>query len=93
MSALTFKQARVRDFLVSFATERGYSPSYKEIGDALGMRSIGTVAKYVSALKKKGAIKNRPSRSRSIEVFSLPGIKVSCPHCQNEFRLALLPAR
>jgi repressor LexA len=93
MSSLTFKQARVRDFIAGFIAAEGYSPSFEEIGEALGLRSLATVSKHIEILRRKGAIKQRPGRSRSIEVVARDGIKVACPHCQNVFKLDLARGR
>jgi len=90
MSSLTFKQARARDFIANFIAENGYSPSFEEIGNGLGLRSLASVARAVAVLRRKGAIKQRPGRSRSIEVVARDGIKVTCPQCHRCFPLELV---
>ena len=47
--------------------ERGYSPSYEEICEGLGVSSLATVHKHVSTLEQKGFLVRGPHQSRSIE--------------------------
>jgi repressor LexA len=71
--ALTRRQKNVLDFLVEFINRRGYSPSFEEIGESLGLSSLATVHKHIENLEKKGFIRRRYNRSRSIDVVALPG--------------------
>ena len=49
--ALTRRQKQVYDFLARFVEEHGYSPSFEEIGEGLGLSSLATVHKHVSNLE------------------------------------------
>jgi repressor LexA len=71
--ALTRRQKEVLDFLVEFINRRGYSPSFEEIGESLGLSSLATVHKHIEHLEKKGFIRRRYNQSRSIDVIALPG--------------------
>lgn len=71
--ALTRRQKQVLDFLVGFINQKGYSPSYEEIGESLGLSSLATVHKHVETLEKKGFIRRGYNQSRSIDVVALPG--------------------
>ena len=71
--ALTRRQKQVLDFLVGFINRRGYSPSFEEVGESLGLSSLATVHKHVENLEKKGFIRRRYNQSRSIDVIALPG--------------------
>ncbi|MGH9377750.1 MAG: transcriptional repressor LexA [Terriglobia bacterium] len=71
--ALTRRQKQVLDFLAEFITRRGYSPSFGEIGESLGLSSVATVHKHVENLERKGFIKRGYNRSRSIDVVAMPG--------------------
>jgi repressor LexA len=71
--ALTRRQKNVLDFLVEFINRRGYSPSFEEIGDSLGLSSLATVHKHIENLERKGFIRRRYNQSRSIDVIALPG--------------------
>ena len=90
--SLTYKQARIRDFIAQFIAEKGYCPSFEEIGEGVGLRSLATVHDHVEKLRRKGAILIQPGRARSIEVVAREGIKVICPNCGNECRVQLTPA-
>lgn len=72
--ALTRRQKQVLDLLVNFITRKGYSPSFEEIGESLGLSSLATVHKHVENLEKKGFIRRGYNRSRSIDVIALPGL-------------------
>src|ERR1039457_6851103 len=61
--ALTRRQKQVYDFLAQFVEEHGYSPSFEEIGDGLGLSSLATVHKHVSNLEQKGLL-NRGGRMK-----------------------------
>lgn len=72
--ALTRRQKQVLDFLVGFINRQGYSPSFEEIGDALGLSSLATVHKHIGTLEKKGFIRRGYNQSRSVEVVAVPGL-------------------
>ena len=66
--AITRRQHEVLTFIRQFVEERGYSPSFEEIGDGLGLSSLATVHKHVSNLEQKGLLKRGYNRSRSIDL-------------------------
>lgn len=66
--ALTRRQRQVYDFIDEFVRTRGYSPSFEEIGEGLGLSSLATVHKHISNLEDKGLLKRSYNRSRSLEV-------------------------
>ena len=72
--AITKRQRQVYDFLHDFIQRNGYSPSFEEIGDGLGLSSLATVHKHISNLEKKGLLKRDYNRSRSIDVLPVRGI-------------------
>jgi repressor LexA len=67
--AITRRQKEVIDFLSSFTTRNGYSPSYEEIAAGLGLNSLATVHKHVTNLQTKGLLQRAHNRSRSIDVI------------------------
>ncbi|MBZ5564556.1 MAG: transcriptional repressor LexA [Acidobacteriia bacterium] len=71
--ALTRRQKQVFDFLVGFINRQGYSPSFEEIGEGLGLSSLATVHKHMQTLEKKGFIRRGYNQSRSVEVVAVPG--------------------
>ncbi|WP_439647308.1 LexA family protein [Antarcticirhabdus aurantiaca] len=65
---LTEKQGTAYRFICDYADERGHTPSYDEIGAALGLASKSGVHRIVTALEERGRIRRRPNRARAIEI-------------------------
>jgi len=72
--ASTNRQRQVYDFISGFVQKNGYSPSFEEIGDGMGLSSLATVHKHVTNLEKKGLLKRDYNRSRSIDVLPVRGL-------------------
>jgi len=72
--AITRRQRQVYDFISGFVQQNGYSPSFEEIGNGLGLSSLATVHKHVSNLEKKGLLRRDYNRSRSIDVLPVRGL-------------------
>lgn len=72
--AITKRQREVYDYIHDFIQKNGYSPSFEEIGNGLGLSSLATVHKHVSNLEKKGLLKRDYNRSRSIDVLPVRGL-------------------
>jgi repressor LexA len=70
--ALTKRQRQIYDFIAEFVQSNGYSPSFEEIGAALGLSSLATVHKHVNNLEAKKLLRRDYNRSRSIDVLPLP---------------------
>lgn len=64
----TKKQKELLDFIGAFIAEHGYSPSYREIMNALNYTSVATVALHVGNLIKRGHLQKRDRSARSLEV-------------------------
>ena len=67
-STLTERQRGILDFIVSNMRERGYPPSVREIGEAVGLSSSATVHNHLAALQKLGYLRRDPTKPRAIEV-------------------------
>src|ERR1700748_3206271 len=67
--AITRRHKEVLDFLSSFTSKNGYSPSYEEIAAGLQLSSLATVHKHVTNLQNKGLLQRAHNRSRSIDVL------------------------
>lgn len=72
--AITKRQREIYDFLYDFVQKNGYSPSFEEIGQGMGLSSLATVHKHISNLEKKGLLKRDYNRSRSIDVLPVRGL-------------------
>lgn len=76
----TQKQKILLDFVVTFISEHGYGPSYREVMNGLGYKSVSTVAIHIDALIEKGYLRKKDNSARSLEVVSAnyrPGKEVS----------------
>lgn len=65
---LTERQTQVLDYIRQTVEERGYPPSVREIGEAVGLSSPSTVHSHLNSLVAAGAIKRDPSKPRAIMV-------------------------
>jgi repressor LexA len=69
-TGLTPRQHRVLDVIRDSVERRGYPPSMREIGEAVGLTSTSSVAHQLSSLEKKGYLRRDPNRPRAVEVRS-----------------------
>ena len=67
-SSLTARQLEILDLIESTVAQRGYPPSVREIGDAVGLSSPSTVHSHLNTLANEGFIRRDPSKPRAIEV-------------------------
>jgi len=65
---LTPRQRQVLLFIDAQVRERGYPPSVREIGEAVGLSSSSTVHAHLAALQEKGFLRRDPTKPRAIEV-------------------------
>ena len=65
---LTGKRREILDFIADQLRERGYPPSVREIGEAVGLTSSSTVHAHLSTLQKQGYLRRDPTKPRAIEV-------------------------
>ncbi len=71
--ALTRRQRQLYEFIGNFVQTHGYSPSFEEIREGLGLNSLATVHKHVTNLEKKGLLHRDANRSRSIDLLAPRG--------------------
>lgn len=67
---LTPRQRLVLAHIRESVERRGYPPSMREIGQAVGLTSPSSVAHQLSALERKGHLRRDPHRPRAIEVVA-----------------------
>ena len=65
---LTPRQWRVLEVIRDHVERRGYPPSMREIGDAVGLTSTSSVSHQLSSLERKGFLRRDPNRPRAVEV-------------------------
>ncbi len=69
MTKLSNRQQAILDFIRSEVREKGYPPSVREIGEAVGLASSSTVHGHLDRLEKKGCIRRDPTKPRAIELL------------------------
>ncbi len=67
---LTEKQQAILEFISRSVESRGYPPSMREIGDAVGLSSLSSVTHQLSRLELAGHIRRDPNRPRALEVLT-----------------------
>ena len=65
---LTLKQLNVLKFIEDYVRCNQRAPTFREIGQGVGVRSTNTVAHYIRVLEEKGAIARVPGEPRTIEL-------------------------
>jgi repressor LexA len=73
MAELTDRQREVLEFIEQCQRDRGYPPSVREIGEAVGLTSTSTVHAHLSTLQRLGYLRRDPTKPRAIEVRWVPG--------------------
>ena len=67
-AGLTRRQRLVLETINEAVAARGYPPSMREIGDAVGLTSSSSVAHQLQTLERKGFLRRDPKRPRAMEV-------------------------
>lgn len=62
------KEAKILEYIKNRISETGYSPSMRDIRDALGIKSTSTVHAYIDRLEKKGLLSKDDGKSRSLRI-------------------------
>jgi repressor LexA len=65
---LTGKRREILDFIAEQIRGRGYPPSVREIGEAVGLTSSSTVHTHLTTLQRQGYLRRDPTKPRAIEV-------------------------
>jgi len=76
MDRLTPRQQTIFDYIKDEVSKKGYPPSVREIGEAVGLRSSSTVHAHLEKLEQKGYIRRDPTKPRAIEITA-PGFAPS----------------
>ena len=67
-TSLTNRQREILDLITTTVSDRGYPPTVREIGDAVGLSSPSSVHSHLSTLASEGFIRRDPTKPRAIEV-------------------------
>jgi repressor LexA len=66
MSDITARQQRILDFIGETVRDRGYPPTVREIGEAVGLTSSSSVHAQLANLEKKGLLHKDPTKPRAM---------------------------
>lgn len=69
MTKLSKRQLDILKFIKDEVKSKGYPPSVREIGEAVGLASSSTVHGHLARLETKGLIRRDPTKPRAIEVL------------------------
>ena len=79
-TSLSDKQLAILDVIQKSVINRGYPPSMREIGDAVGLSSLSSVTHQLNQLELSGYLRRDPNRPRALEVLiELPTIEEDAP--------------
>ncbi|MGV0643452.1 transcriptional repressor LexA [Mycolicibacterium sp. XJ879] len=67
-TGLTERQRTILEVIRASVSTRGYPPSIREIGDAVGLTSTSSVAHQLRTLERKGYLRRDPNRPRAVDV-------------------------
>ena len=67
--SLSDKQVAILDVIRRSVSQRGYPPSMREIGDAVGLASLSSVTHQLNQLELSGYLRRDPNRPRALEVL------------------------
>jgi len=87
VTKLSGRQQAILEFIASEVRAKGYPPSVREIGEAVGLASSSTVHGHLDRLEKKGMIRRDPTKPRAIELLGTNEDSVS----QFSFSVARVP--
>lgn len=73
MEKISKRQQAILDFIKDEVKQKGYPPSVREIGTAVGLASSSTVHGHLARLESKGYIRRDPTKPRAIEVLDPMG--------------------
>jgi repressor LexA len=71
MTKLSKRQQDILQYIKMSVKEKGYPPSVREIGEAVGLASSSTVHGHLARLESKGLIRRDPTKPRAIEILDL----------------------
>ena len=66
---MTARQRRILEYIKEAIEKRGYPPSMREIGEAVGLTSSSSVAHQLASWRRRASSSRDPNRPRALEVF------------------------
>lgn len=79
MSDVTARQHRILEFIGETVRDRGYPPTVREIGEAVGLTSSSSVHAQLANLERKGLLHKDPTKPRAMSLAEPRAISVTVP--------------
>jgi repressor LexA len=79
MDDLTPRQKRIVEFIQETVKDRGYPPTVREIGEAVGLTSSSSVHSQLENLERKGLLRRDPTKPRAMTLADEPPAGVPVP--------------
>ncbi len=79
MTKISKRQEDIMTFIKEEVKQKGYPPSVREIGAAVGLASSSTVHGHLARLESKGYIRRDPTKPRAIEILDPEGLEAFKP--------------
>lgn len=89
---LTRQQVALLSFIDKHLDAAGFSPSFHEMADALGLKSKSGIFRVLAGLEERGFILRRKNRSRAITVLRMPDDPRPAPETRLERAIQALRA-
>src|SRR5438094_6425187 len=67
-TTLTERQARILEYIRETVRDRGYPPTVREIGEAVGLTSSSSVHAQLANLERRGLLRRDPTKPRAMEL-------------------------
>jgi repressor LexA len=77
MDDITARQRRILEYIRRTVQERGYPPTVREIGEAVGLTSSSSVHAQLANLQRRGLIKRDPTKPRAMELRGTRGARAA----------------
>jgi repressor LexA len=76
---LTTRQQQIFDFIKRYTHEKGYPPTVRDIGQAIGLTSSSTVHAHLANLERLGLLRRDPTKPRALEVLAEKAKRAAVP--------------
>lgn len=76
---LTLSQQKTYDTIRQYINDHGHAPTYSEIAEGIGIRSVGVVHRYVKTLVEQGFLHNEAGRHRGLRLAHSTDIPCTLP--------------
>ncbi|PUB09664.1 transcriptional repressor LexA [Paenisporosarcina sp. OV554] len=83
MKKVSKRQEDIMAFIKDEVRKKGYPPSVREIGEAVGLASSSTVHGHLARLESKGLIRRDPTKPRAIEILEFDNLVEFRPNVVN----------